>query len=78
MPRYFFHVYDDLTALDEDGLDLPDAETAKAQALKGARSIACEQVCEGYLKLHHRVEVVDSAGAPVATITFADAVKVED
>jgi hypothetical protein len=47
MPRYYFHVYDDYTALDEDGIDLPDVEAARREALVGARALAAEQVVKG-------------------------------
>jgi hypothetical protein len=30
MPRFFFHVHDDLVAQDEEGLELPDLEAAQS------------------------------------------------
>ena len=34
MPRYFFHVYDGYSAIDRDGTELPDIDTAQAQAIR--------------------------------------------
>ena len=77
MPRFFFHVYDDMVARDEEGVELPDAAAAKREAVRGARSLACEQVVNGRLHLGHRVEVEDSSGAHVATIAFRDIIAVD-
>jgi hypothetical protein len=76
VPRFFFHVYDDVEALDEDGLDLPDVKAAHLEALRSARALACEQVEKGYLNLHHRIDVEDDAGRRVTTVSFRDAVAV--
>jgi hypothetical protein len=32
MPRYFFHVEDDRRTLDQQGIELPDMETARREA----------------------------------------------
>lgn len=77
MPRYFFHVYDDAVLHDEDGLVLADAEAARKQALAAARAMICDQVRNGRLALHHRIEVEDERGEPVLALAFADAVKIE-
>ena len=77
MPRFFFYVYDDVVAIDDDGVELPDLEAARREAVRGARSLAAEQVTEGRLILHHRVEAVDEGGNVVASVTFGDVVTVE-
>jgi DNA primase len=77
MPRFFFHVRDDVDAPDPEGLVLADAEKALQEALRGARAIAAAQVLEGHLHLSHRIEVEDESGATIATITFRDAVAVD-
>lgn len=77
MPRFFFNVYDDIVALDDEGVTLPDVEAAKQEALRGARSLAAEQVLAGRLNLQHWIEASDETGAVVATVTFRDAVAVE-
>ena len=76
MPRFFFHVYDDVVALDDEGIELPDAEAARRAALDGARALAADQVRKGRLDLRHRIEVVDESGARVLSVTFDEAVRV--
>ena len=77
MPRFFFHVYDDIVALDDEGVDLPDAETARAAALSGARGMICDQVKKGLLNLSHRIEVEDEAGERVLVLPFGAAVEID-
>jgi hypothetical protein len=77
MPRYFFHVYDDTVALDDDGMDLPDVDAARRQALAGARALICEEVTKGHVNLSHRIEVEDEEHRPVLTLPFASAVEIE-
>ncbi|HEU0134705.1 MAG TPA: hypothetical protein VFR28_07765 [Allosphingosinicella sp.] len=77
MPRFFFHVFDDLESRDDEGIDLPDSEAARGAALAGARAMMCDQVAKGRLSLHHRIEVEDQEGAVILTLPFRDAVEVE-
>ncbi|MEA3066496.1 MAG: hypothetical protein QOJ27_2957 [Sphingomonadales bacterium] len=77
MPRYFFHVFEDALMLDDEGIDLADAEAARAAALAGARSMMCDEVRSGRLTLHHRVDVEDENGAPILSLAFGDAVTIE-
>lgn len=76
MPRFFFDVHDDLDTFDEDGRELADARSAKAEAISGARSLASEQVTKGYLNLGHLIQVCDENRKPLFTVTFDEAVKV--
>jgi hypothetical protein len=77
MPRFFFHIFDEAVFEDEDGLELPDAEAARIAALAGARAMMCDQLTNGRLILHHRIEVEDEHGATVLILPFADAVEIE-
>jgi hypothetical protein len=77
MPRFFFHVHDEADFIDEEGIELADAEAARAAALAGARALMCDQVKLGQLNLHHRIEVEDEAGGAVLSLTFAEAVEIE-
>jgi hypothetical protein len=76
MPRFFFHLHDHLTVLDEDGMEFADLEAAKACGIKEARSLAADQVREGKLDLNHRFDVADERGVVVHTIRFADVIDV--
>lgn len=77
MPRYFFHVYDDLDLRDQDGIDLADAAAACAAALAGAREMMCAQLMKGRLSLYHRIEVEDEGGTAILTLPFGEAVRIE-
>ena len=44
MPSYFFHLYDDVIAHDEEGVELPNVAAARLKALIGARDVIAEQV----------------------------------
>jgi hypothetical protein len=77
MPRFFFHLRDGRRRLiDEEGRDLPDAETARKVAVMSARSIICDEVLLGNLPLGEVIEVEDEAGRDVLDLPFSDAVKV--
>ena len=74
MPRFFFHVYDDLVALDQEGHELPTVEEAREWAIRAVRELAANEVKKGHLGLTHRIEVADERGGEVATIRFKDAI----
>ena len=71
MPTYYFHLYDDLDVPDEEGVDLPDFEAARAMGLQNARRMAAEEVIAGRLHLRHRIEITDADGEVLETIPFA-------
>ena len=77
MPRYYFHVYDELALRDEDGVVFADDAAARSAALADARMMICDEVMKGRLVLHHRIEVEDGAGGRVLTLPFSDAVRIE-
>ncbi|MEA3003254.1 MAG: hypothetical protein QOH81_2042 [Sphingomonadales bacterium] len=77
MPRYFFHIYDEVFVRDDEGMELTDDDAARRAAMAGIREMVCEQVKKGRLVLHHRLEVEDAAGAPVMSLAYGDAVAVE-
>jgi hypothetical protein len=63
-------------AEDEEGLDLPSVDAAKEEALKGIRSILCEELMHGKLDLKGHIDVADETGSVVETIKFEDAVQI--
>lgn len=77
MPRYFFHVYDDVIAHDQEGVELPNEAAARLQALVGARDLMAEQVKHGYLVRSHWIDVVDAQGEALFTLTFGEAVDIK-
>ena len=78
MPRYFFNVYDDVVAADEEGTELPNLQAARLHAIAGARDLIATQVRHGYLVRSHWIDVVDGEGAVVLSVTFREAVDVRD
>jgi hypothetical protein len=78
MPRFYFNVYDDIIAPDEEGTELPNEQAARLHALIGVRSLIAEQVKRGYMVRSHWIDVMDGEGALVMTITFGSAVDIKE
>jgi hypothetical protein len=78
MPRFFFHVYDDIIAHDDEGKELPSLEAARLHAIIGARDLISEQVRHGHLELSHWIDVIDEHGEKLLTLTFRDAVDIRE
>jgi hypothetical protein len=76
LPRYFFHIHNHIETHDEEGLELPDLQSARAMAIKAARAMMAENVVDGRLWLDHWVEVENEAGQQVLAIKFGDAVEI--
>ena len=78
MPRFYFHVYDDVIAQDEEGMELPNLAAARLNAIRGARDLIAEQVRHGHFVLSHWIDVVDENGEKVLTLPFRDAVDIRE
>jgi hypothetical protein len=77
MPRFHIHVINETgEAYDEDGLELPNAEAARSEAVQGIRSILSHEVLEGLLNLRGRAEIFDAEGHLIYVIPFEHAVEV--
>jgi hypothetical protein len=77
MPRFFFHLYNDMITTDEEGRELADVATARAVAVDEVRAVMTDEVLKGRLTLSHRIVVADESGHVVATVRYADAVDVK-
>ncbi|MGZ8296675.1 MAG: DUF6894 family protein [Allosphingosinicella sp.] len=77
MPRYFFHLYNDIISMDEEGADLANLEAARANGIKEAREMMLETVAEGRVNFSHRIDIADESGTVINSVTFGEAVKVE-
>ena len=77
VPRYYFNMFDDRVTIDDEGLELPDIAAARAEALRGARSLIASQAAEGRICLNCRIEVEDENRRPVLTLPFTAAVEVD-
>jgi len=78
VPRYYFHLLNDLTVRDEEGIELPNLACAMQRAATSARDMAAQSVREGHLVLDHRIEVTDETGATVGVVHFRDVVEIVD
>ena len=78
MPRYHFNIRNGSGfTIDEEGLDLFSETDARAQAVRGARSLMSAEVLEGMLDLGGQIEVTDDLNGAVLTVRFRDAVRVQ-
>lgn len=76
MPRFYFHLFNDVTSLDEEGVELPDDAVAMQRAATNAREMAAQSVRDGHLVLSHRIDVGNEAGDNIGTVRFGDVVQV--
>jgi uncharacterized protein DUF6894 len=78
VPRYFFDLYNDFDATDEEGKEFADLTGAKANTLKEVREMLKTSIDEtGRIDLRHHVDVRDESGAVVYVMHFEDAVTVQ-
>jgi hypothetical protein len=78
MPRYYLHLRNDLDVPDEEGVELPDLDTARAQAAANARfTLAQTAMDEGKINFTHRIDIEDEDGRILDTVWFRDVVIVE-
>ena len=75
MPRFHFHVHDHSGEThDLDGRELPDLAAARAEAIKGVRSILSYEARQGLIDLTGRIDVADAEGRVLFSIPTADTV----
>lgn len=78
MARYFFHERSvGEYHVDEHGIDLPDLEAVRREAIAGARSIIAAAALTGRLSLEVFFEVTDAQGTLVLTLPFSSAVQID-
>ena len=78
MPRFFFHLHNDMDVPDDEGKELPDLEAAREWAFRSIRDLMGEMAKEeGRVVLHHSVDIEDERGNVLSTVRFSDVVIVE-
>lgn len=78
MPRYFFELHNDVDAIDDDGVELPNLASALARALREARTMIQVSVVEtGRIDLRHHIDVRGEDGSILHVLRFEDAVTVQ-
>lgn len=79
MPRFYFHLHNDLDVPDEEGKELSDLNAARAYASEQARGLLGELAKEeGRIVLHHRIDIEDEQRVVLQTVFFREVVTVED
>jgi hypothetical protein len=79
MPLFFLHVYNRTgSSRDEEGLDLPDLDAARTQAVQGIRSILRDEVGRGKIDFEGHIDIADESGRVLATVTYHDAVDLRE
>ena len=76
MPHYFFSFRDGGELRDDMGMDLPDDEAARDEAVRGARSILADTVKDGRLPLSATVGVEDEEGNRLFDVVFKETVEI--
>lgn len=76
MPKYLFHIVNDIDAPDQEGLELDNIALAHLKAIGYARDLASASVRQGRLDLKHRIDVENEAGEVLVSVTFAEAVEI--
>lgn len=73
MTRYFFHVRNgDQVSHDLEGQELPDLEAARHEAVSVNREMLGERLLHGGSMDSRRIEIADSEGEVLATVTADD------
>lgn len=70
MPRYHFHVYDGVTLLDDKGVELPDAQFARREAIRYAGVLLEEGARLESLGEEWRMEVTDDKSLILFRLDF--------
>ena len=77
MPRYFFHVHDDMIVEDEEGRELPDEAIARENAVEEAQILICESIRRhGSVNMDHSIVVADEDGAELFAVMFREAFQI--
>lgn len=78
MARFYFDLHNDIDAIDEEGVELPNDEAAKLHALAEARVMIQASVAEtGRIDLTHHIDIRSDGGQIVHVLHFEDAVTVQ-
>jgi hypothetical protein len=78
VPRFYLHLRNDLDVPDDEGVELPDLEAARARAIANARfTLAQTAMDEGKINFTHRIDIEDEQGRILDTVWFRDVVQVE-
>jgi hypothetical protein len=66
MPRYFFHIADGIANIDDEGIELADADAARAMAVTHAGEAIRDLGAKFWTSPEWRIWVTDGGGRPSA------------
>jgi hypothetical protein len=77
MPKFFFHLHNDIYVHDEVGTELPSLDDARSKAVGAARGVMAEDIVdEGQITLSHRITIANEAGAKMLELPFRACVEI--
>jgi hypothetical protein len=77
VPRFHLNIFNgDGDAPDEEGQDFADLDAARAEAIRGIRSLLADELGRGAIALNGRIEIADVDGHVVQIVNFADALEI--
>jgi hypothetical protein len=71
MPRFFFNVHDGVDILDDEGMELPGPDEARAQAIITAGEMLKEKGRAFWPAVEWAMEVTDESGGTVCKLKFS-------
>jgi hypothetical protein len=79
VPRYYFHLFNDMDVPDFEGLEFPDLASARAKAIEQARGMIGEVAkTEARIVLSHHIDIEDEEGQVLDRIMFREIIRVEE
>lgn len=75
VPRFYFHLFNDVDAHDHEGRDVADPAAARDAAKEDIRSIISDAARHGRLDLRGRIEIADERGVVIDAVSFGEAVE---
>ena len=79
MPRYYFHVFNGSgETRDDEGVELPDLEAARLEALWGIRSMLRDEIASGSIDFAGKIQITDRDNRHLLDVPFPAAVEVRN
>jgi hypothetical protein len=79
VPRFYFHLLNDVDAPDEEGTVLSDLADAREYARRTVLFTMAETIKEtGHLVKSHRIDIEDADGNVLDSVYFRDVVAIDD
>ena len=78
MPKFYFHLYNDMDVPDFEGVELADLAAARATAIEQARGmIGGMAKADGRIALSHYIDIEDQDERVLDTVIFRDIIRID-